>query len=92
MLILPGQGKGAHVDSGERQHGPPRRPSARRLRSEARTYLVYAVLGLVLAAPNLIGGSLDGIDLLLGGAGLLIAAAGFVLWRKRRREARLAGE
>ena len=55
-------------------------------------YLVYAVLGLVLAAANLVGGSLDGIALLFGGAGLLIAIVGFVLWRRRQREARLAGE
>jgi LPXTG-motif cell wall-anchored protein len=53
-------------------------------------YLVCAVLGLVLAASNLIGGPLDGIAVLLGAAGLLIAGVGFVLWRKRRQEARLA--
>ena len=53
-------------------------------------YLVCMVLGMLLAAANLIGGSLDGVALLLGGAGLLSAAIAFVLWRRRRREARLA--
>lgn len=54
-------------------------------------YLVFAVLGLVLAAVNLVGGTPDAIGLLLGGAGLVIAVAAAVLWRRRLRQSRLPG-
>jgi hypothetical protein len=43
----------------------------------------------VLAAANLLG-TVDGFALLLAAAGLAIAVTGFVLWRRRLREARVA--
>ena len=96
MPILPGQGRLAHVESGEPRNDPPRRrggpASARRLRLQAQFYLAQVLVGLGLAAVNLSRDPLNRVDLLLAAAGLAIAVVAFVLWRKRRREARLAGE
>ena len=96
MPILPGQGRLAHVESGEPRDDPPRRRgrpvSARRLRAQARLYLAQVFVGLGLAAVNLLRDPRDGVDLLLAAAGLAIAVVAFGLWRRRRRQARLAAE